>query len=62
VDKYRVTSPTIDPNTNRKKLPGETIRLTGRQAQKFFYSGCVDNSNKMTRRGRVKHELDKRSI
>jgi hypothetical protein len=62
LDKYRVTGPMIDPNTGRKRLPGETVRMTGRQADKFYYSGRIDNSNKVTRRGRVKHELDKRRI
>lgn len=62
LDKYRVTGKMIDPNTGRKKHPGDIIRMTGRQAQKFFFAGKVDNSGKTTRSGQIKHELDKRSI
>lgn len=62
MDKYRVTGKMIDPNTGRKKNPGDVVRLTGRQAEKFYYPGKVDDSNKQTRRGLLKHDLDKRSI
>lgn len=62
MDKYRVTGFMIDPNTGRKKNPGETVRLTGRQADKFYWPGKVDDSNKQTQSGLLKHDLDKRRI
>lgn len=62
MDKYRVTGRMEDPNSGRKKNPGDIVRLTGRQADKFYYTGKIDDSNKKTRRGLLKHDLDKRSI
>lgn len=57
-DKYRVTKK-IKVN-GRRYYPGDTARMTGSDADHFFPAGCVDDKDKRTRRGNIKHILDKR--
>lgn len=56
-DKYRVTKP-VEYN-KRKYHPGDSVKMTGREAEEFFHTGCLDNKDRRDRRGRIKHELDK---
>ena len=58
-DKYRVTKPIF--HNGRRYYPGQTARMSGGDADHFFPAGCVDDKDKRDRRGRIKHNLDKRS-
>ena len=58
-DKYRVTKPII--HNGRRYYPGQTARMCGSDADHFLPAGCVDDKDKRTRRGDIKHILDKRS-
>ena len=56
--KVRVTKP-IRYN-KRNYRPGETVRMPASEADRFYYTGCVDDADRRDRKGRIKHDLDKR--
>jgi hypothetical protein len=35
--------------------------MNGKDAEALYYAGCIDNVDRRDRKGRIKHELDKRS-
>ena len=61
--KYRVTKKIVDPRTGRQIHPLEhkTINLTGREAEIFHNAGVIDDVDRKTKKGKIKHNLDKRN-
>ncbi len=51
---YLVKKQMIDPHTNRPKEVTERVRLTGREADRFYHAGVVDD------KGGKRHSLDRR--
>jgi len=59
---YRVTKP-IEWNKKKYMPDGKTfIRLSGRDAEIFRNSGCVDDIDKRGSKKQIVHDLDKRRL